>query len=74
MMALQGNEALVGDGLRTVDEGCSFLRVSRSTLYGLMENGTLKYVKVGRARRIPYRSLVELASANVVGAEPRTDV
>jgi hypothetical protein len=51
-------EGLVSDGLVTIREAQTFLRLGRSTLYALMERGELLYVLLGRARRMP------------VGAEP----
>jgi excisionase family DNA binding protein len=60
---------LVADGLLTVAEATSFLSVSRSTLYGLMDQGRLAWVKIGRARRVPKRALVALASANLRGGD-----
>lgn len=58
---------LVQDGLAGLREAVRFLGVSRSTIYVLMENGQLPYVKIGRARRIPRRALVQLAAGNVRG-------
>jgi len=53
--------------LTDVKGGAEFLSVSRTTVYGLMETGQLRYVKIGKARRIPRRALVELAAANLRG-------
>lgn len=58
---------LVADGLMLVLEAARFLKVSRSTVYELMDTGLLVYVKLGRARRIPRRAVVELAAANLRG-------
>ncbi len=58
---------LVQDGLMTIAEAMAFSRLSRTTLYGLMETGRLSYTKLGRARRIPKRALVELAASNLRG-------
>ncbi|MFI5365947.1 MAG: helix-turn-helix domain-containing protein [Candidatus Binatia bacterium] len=58
---------LVRDGLAGLGEAERFLGVSRSTIYVLMESGQLPYVKIGRARRIPRRALVQLAADNVRG-------
>ena len=46
-------EALAEDGLVTVTEAAGFLRLSRTTIYTLMDQGTLPFVKIGRSRRIP---------------------
>lgn len=61
---------LLTDGLMTVDEAAGFLRLSRPTIYGLMDAGKLGYVKIGRRRRIPKRALVELAKQNWIGPQP----
>jgi excisionase family DNA binding protein len=62
-----GPAELVSDGLVTVPEAAAFLRLSRSTLYALMERGDLPYVRIGAARRIPKRALVALASSHLTG-------
>lgn len=63
------NETLVADGLESITAACGFLKVSRTTLYGLMESGQLSFCKVGRSRRIPKRALIELAASNLFGGE-----
>ena len=60
-------ETLVRDGLLTVPEAIAFLRLSRSTLYSLMELGELAYIQIGRARRIPKQALVDLAIMHLKG-------
>jgi len=62
-----GRDELVGDGLVSVPAGAAFLAISRSTIYVLMDQGVLPYVKFGRARRIPRRALIELAARNLQG-------
>ena len=57
---------LVAAGLVTVREAASFLGISVAGLYALMARGELPFVKLGRARRIPRRALVELAARNLV--------
>ena len=63
-------QALVQDGLLTVPEAIAFLRLSRSTLYSLMDVGELAYIRIGRARRIPRRALVDLAATHLSGGLP----
>ena len=58
---------VVEEGLTTVAEAARFLCISRSSLYALMDAGGLVYVKLGRARRIPRRALVDLAADNLTG-------
>lgn len=66
-MNKQDGECLVADGLVSIDDAMGFLQVSRSTLYALMDQGLLQYVKLGRARRIPKKALIELAASNLRG-------
>lgn len=63
---------LVQDGLVTVAEAGQFTGLSRSSLYALMESGHLVYAKIGRARRIPRRALVEFAAAKLCGGWNRS--
>jgi excisionase family DNA binding protein len=58
---------LVADGLMKVQEAAEFLRLSRSSLYAMMDAGELAFVKLGRSRRIPKRALVELAARELRG-------
>ena len=63
------HDSLVADGLVSVDEATTFLSVSRSTVYELMDKGLLPFAKIGRSRRIPKRALIELAVANLRGGD-----
>jgi excisionase family DNA binding protein len=63
-MASKGTD-LVIDGLARIAEAVTFLGLSRSKLYELMDCGDLPYVRLGRSRRIPRRALVELAARNL---------
>ena len=66
-MLTDNDAALVEDGLLKVSEAATFLRLSRSTLYTLMDQGELPFVKLGRSRRIPKRALIELAARELRG-------
>jgi excisionase family DNA binding protein len=57
---------LVLDGLDRVGEVARFLKLSVSTIYGFMDRGELPYVKIGKARRIPHKAVVELAANGLV--------
>lgn len=48
--------------LYTVEDTTKALRLSRSELYEQMSAGRLRYVKVGRARRIPAVALSEFVA------------
>lgn len=66
-------QSLVAEGLVDVREAARFTGLSRSKLYQLMDGGHLPYVKIGKARRIPRRALVEFAAANLKGGWARVD-
>lgn len=46
--------------LRTLEEACSFLRMSMVKLYAMMNNGTLPFVKIGHSCRIRQSDLEAL--------------
>jgi excisionase family DNA binding protein len=54
-------------GLANVKEAKEFLSLSRATVYGLMDAGKLRYVKIGKSRRIPWDALEELVEKNTIG-------
>ena len=66
-VAPQDQADLVADGLVTLREAALFLSISRSKLYALMDNGELKFVKLGRSRRVPRRALIDLAASGLQG-------
>jgi excisionase family DNA binding protein len=47
--------------LFTVAEASELLGIGKTKLYELMSEGAVKSVRIGRARRIRYRDLVEFA-------------
>lgn len=50
-----------------VSEAAQVLSVSRSKTYQLMDDGTLPYVKFGKARRIKRADLERLIEESTVG-------
>jgi len=62
-------DQLVSEGLVTVKEAAAFLRLSRSTLYNLMDQGKLCYVKINGSRRIPKNALGILAKTHLINSE-----
>jgi excisionase family DNA binding protein len=50
--------------LMKIREAAQYLAVSRGTLYKLMDNGELPYLKIGKARRVEHRALQELIDRN----------
>jgi excisionase family DNA binding protein len=63
--AAEKQDDLTRDGFATISEGCDFLKLSRSGLYGLMETGQLTFARFGRARRIPWRALWAFAQKHM---------
>ena len=49
--------------LLTVEEAARAMAVGRTTVYGLLADGTLRSVKIGRLRRIPVQALHEFVHA-----------
>ena len=67
MNAVESQDSSVVDGgFVNVPYAASFLGVSRSKLYGMMDDGELTYAKFGRSRRVPRRALLELAQKCLV--------
>ena len=60
---------LVESGLVTVKDAARFLHISLAFTYELMARGDLPYTKLGRARRIPKKALIELAAKHLVKRE-----
>lgn len=63
-------EELVSQGLLSVKDAAAFLAISRTTLWTMMDDGTLPFVHAGplRARKLPKAALIKWASEHVVGA------
>jgi excisionase family DNA binding protein len=62
----QPQQAMVRDGFAEVSEAQQYLRLSRATIYNLMESGALRFARFGRTRRIPWASLRDYAARNLV--------
>lgn len=56
--ALDGSKVLL-----TVDEAARALSVGRTTLYGLLADGRLPSVRIGRARRVSAAALRDFAES-----------
>lgn len=61
--------AVIADGFISVREAADFLGLSRSTLYALMEKGKMPFAKIGSARRVPRRALIEFGVSSLKGCE-----
>lgn len=59
-------DELVAGGLMDVREVCAFLSLSRRTVWRLMGEGKLPYVRLMSARRIPRNAVVQFAAENLV--------
>jgi excisionase family DNA binding protein len=45
------------EGFASIKDVESYLSVSRSTIYQLMDSGKLPFAKIGKARRIPWQAI-----------------
>lgn len=61
---------VLDDGLMTIEEACQFAKVSRSSLYVLMQQGRLASVKLGKTRRIAKAGLIGFLRAHLVQSNP----
>ena len=61
---------IMHDGLQKVSDAARFLAVSRSYVYKLLNLGVLPSVKIGSSRRIPIRSVRDLAYASLTYQVP----
>jgi excisionase family DNA binding protein len=53
--------------LLTVEETADLLRVSRSSVYGMLDREELPSIKLGKSRRIPRRAVAELVETALSG-------
>jgi excisionase family DNA binding protein len=60
-------QQLLAGGLLRIEEAETFSGLGRSTLYKHMDDGTLPYVKIGRARRIPKQALIDFVADHLHG-------
>jgi excisionase family DNA binding protein len=56
------------DGLIRVKDAAEFMALSRMQVYRLMDSGTLPWVSLGDARRLPVRAVIDFVNA---GFHPR---
>jgi excisionase family DNA binding protein len=54
------------ESLARVPEVARFLSLSRSKVYAMMDAGELKYVKLGKSRRLRWSDVMALVEANTV--------
>ena len=59
-------EELVADGLMKASEVARLLALGRNKIYELMDNGTLPYVRIGKSKRIPRKSVTDFMTDNLV--------
>ena len=55
--------------LCTIPEAARHLTLSRSSIYNLMNAGRLRYVKLGRSRRIKWADMLNLIDENTIGGD-----
>jgi hypothetical protein len=64
---MKANLDVVADGSTSVVEAARLLSLSRKPLYGLMDSGHRRHVKIDRARLVPWRARYEFAAGNLRG-------
>jgi excisionase family DNA binding protein len=60
---------LLEQRLQPVSKVAEFLCLSRSKVYGLMEQGELPFVKLGKSRRVRWSDVLKLVEANTVSKD-----
>jgi excisionase family DNA binding protein len=66
--SFQGSAQLHRFRILTVNEAAAFLRVGRTTLYGLLKSGSLPSIEIGNSRRFILDDLMEYAASLRMGA------
>jgi excisionase family DNA binding protein len=61
----------INDAVFTVDEVATILRVSRMTVYRLINTNELTHLRIGRSFRIPAAALDEFIALSTQKAWPR---
>jgi len=56
----------LSDGLMTIEEACHFARLSRSSIYGLLQRRQIASVKLGKSRRIVKTALIAFLRDHIV--------
>lgn len=67
---MAGKMRLADQGFMSIAEVGEFLRLGRTTVFGLMKSGALPYAKLGRPRRVPRRSVVEFGARALTAQSP----
>jgi excisionase family DNA binding protein len=58
---------VVREGFATIKEAAAYLRLGRSKVYLMLDQGKLPYSRFDRCRRIPWQSLRAYAAASLQG-------
>ena len=56
-------------GLQPISAVATFLSLSRSKVYAMMETGQLPYVKFGKSRRVRWSDVTQLVENSVVSRD-----
>jgi excisionase family DNA binding protein len=68
-MMNEQKQAVVDDGLVTIQRVAEFLGVGRTTVYQLIGSGELPTCKIGKCTRIPLGSVKSFAARSLVGSQ-----
>jgi excisionase family DNA binding protein len=64
-------ESVVENVMLTVDEAAKWLRIGRTTAWGLVKSGELRSVLIGRLRRVPAAEVHAYAAQLIDSDESR---
>ena len=62
----ESRQRLLERGFADITEVQAYLKLSKATVYNLMESGALDYAHFGRRRRVPWESVYAYANQNLV--------
>lgn len=64
-------ESVAENVMLTVDEAAKWLRIGRTTAWGLVKSGELRSVLIGRLRRVPAAEVHAYAAQLMTSDKPR---
>ncbi len=57
----QTDEKTTAPLLNTIEEGCSILKVGRTAMYGAIQRGDVRVIKLGKSTQIPRSEIERIA-------------
>lgn len=66
LLEKEENARITAEGFYDVEGAAKFLGISRASLFKLMNEGKVRYAKMGKSRRIPIVQIREYAESCIV--------